>query len=157
MPVFDFDYRTPNLGLHETLLRDGPIIAVEIGVPAALEAWCHSQSIPTPGVVYGFALIDTGAAVSAVHEGVLTELGIAPIDSVPVSTPSGDSDMFVYPARVSFPGLDVTPHALSTFAGCQLDWMTPDGKNVVMLLGRDVLAEFLMVYNGKTGAITVAY
>lgn len=102
-------------------------------------------------------MIDTGAAVSAIQEQALTGLGIAPINSVPVSTPSGDSHMFIYPARVSFPGLDVTPHALSTFAGCQLDWITPDGRNLIMLLGRDVLAEFLMVYNGRNGTVTLAY
>ncbi len=157
MPVFDFDFQTPNLKIHETLLRDGPLLAVEISVPAAMELWCLTQSFPVPPAVCGYALVDTGAAVSAVHEGVLTALGLAPIDSVPVSTPSGDSDMFVYPARVSFPGLDVTPHTLTTFAGCQLDWLTPNGKNVVMLLGRDVLSDFLMVYNGRTGAITLAY
>lgn len=41
--------------------------------------------------------------------------------------------------------------------GCNLRWTTPDGKQILVLLGRDILKYFLLVYNGKLSAITLAY
>jgi len=41
--------------------------------------------------------------------------------------------------------------------GSDLKWQTKDGKEVIMLLGRDILQYFLMIYNGKNSDITLAY
>jgi hypothetical protein len=35
----------------------------------------------------------------------------------------------------------------------QLNWQTSDGKSVIMLLGRDVLSQFLFVHNAKMDTI----
>src|ERR1700722_4892901 len=107
MPVFEFVFHGPANQTDRALLRDGALIPVEIGVPAPLEAWCAQQSIPLPAPRSGYALIDTGASISAIDEELLLELEIAPIDSIPLATPNGDSDNFVYPAKVSFPAIDM--------------------------------------------------
>jgi hypothetical protein len=46
---------------------------------------------------------------------------------------------------------------MSRVVGTQTNWQTPDGKNVIMLLGRDLLKHFLLVYNGSFNAVTLAY
>jgi hypothetical protein len=130
MPVFEFVFRGESPEFAGTLLQDGAIIPVEIGIPTVLESWLAEQSIPIPASHYGYALIDTGASISAIDERLLIQLEIAPIDSIPLATPNGDSMNFVYPARVSFPAIKVQDYAMTRVAGCKLGWSTDDGKRV---------------------------
>jgi hypothetical protein len=155
MPVYEFVYWNQQDG--GTLQRDGPIIPVEVSMPAALEEWCVKNSVAVPSPISGYALIDTGASISGIHEEILTQLSVVPIDSIPMATPSGDGRMFIYPTRVSFPALNVQGYALSRVAGSQLGWQTSDGKKIIMLLGRDILSLFMVVYTGHTNTVTLAY
>jgi hypothetical protein len=151
MPVFEFAFQPTSL------LKDGAIIPVEIGVPTALASWLTQQAIPIPTSLHGYALIDTGASISAIDEQLLLQLEIAPIDSIPLQTPNGESNNFVYPARVSFPAIELYNYAMTRVAGCKLDWTTDDGKKVVMLIGREMLSEFRLLYEGRSNTITLAY
>jgi len=155
MPVFDFIQWTQQTG--GTLEKDGPIIQVEVSMPPALEEWFVQNKLPVAAPITGYALIDTGASISGIHEPVLNQLSIVPIDSIPVANTAGPGRAFVYPTRVSFPGLGVSDWPLSRVVGNQLNWQTSDGKNVIMLVGRDILKYFLMIYNGKFNGITLSY
>ena len=65
--------------------------------------------MPIPAPVAGYALIDTGASASAVHEQIFTDFGVQPIDHIPMSTPhTRDKHSFVYPAKIQFPGLNLS-------------------------------------------------
>jgi hypothetical protein len=155
MPIFDFLYWSQERG--DFLAEDGPLIPVEVNVPAVLEEWLVKNNIAIPQPVSGYALIDTGASISAIHEPILNQLGILPIDSIPISTPSGAGRSFIYPTKVSFPALGVVGYSLSRVVGSDLNWLTPDGRTVVMLLGRDLLRFFLLVYNGQRNTITLSF
>ena len=41
--------------------------------------------------------------------------------------------------------------------GCNLKWKTIEDKEVIMLLGRDLLQWFLMVWNGKSSDVFLAW
>src|SRR5262245_3632748 len=155
MPVLNFLHWTRERG--DTLQADGPIMPVEVNVPLALSEWCIRRNIAVPQPISGYALIDTGSSISGIHEAVLEQLGILPIDSIPLSTPAGSGRAFVYPTCVSFPALNVAGCAISRVVGDQLNFETPDGKKIIMLLGRDLLSQFLLVYNGRSSSITLAY
>lgn len=155
MPVFDFFHWTKESG--NTLADSGPLIQVEIGMPAALEEFCTTKGIPIPVRQVGWALIDTGASNTAIHQEVLEQLSIAPIDAILSRTPSGQGRSFVYPTRVWFPSIGVQNLPLARVIGCDLKWMTPDQKEIIMLLGRDLLQHFLMIYNGRMSTVTLAY
>jgi hypothetical protein len=156
MPVFDLPSRERKLDSLDSLLRDGPLIPVEISIPEPLQEWCLQQGFPVPPPCFGYALIDTGAAVSAIDEAVLIALDIAPIDSMPLSTPSGNSHHLVYPAKVSIPSVSVQNAAISRFCGLSIGLGYRRRKTDVMLLGRDLLADFLLLYNGPGANVTVA-
>src|SRR5258708_2052078 len=131
MPVFDFFQWSKDRG-GDTLAADGPIVPVEVNVPTVLEEWMIKHNLPVPQPIAGYALIDTGASITGIHEPILEQLSILPIDSIPLSTPAGDGRAFVYPTRVSFPALNVSGYALSRVVGSQLeDFGTVDGKNVI--------------------------
>lgn len=106
-------------------------------------------------------MFDRGASASAVHEQIFVDFGVQPIDHIPMSTPhTKDKFSFVYPAKVQFPGLNLTSDAmLSTMRviGCELKWTTFDNKDIIMLMGRDLLKYFPMVYNGVQSDVTLSY
>jgi hypothetical protein len=106
----------------------GPIIRVEISVPTALEEWCVKNNIPVSPPVSGYALIDTGASISGIHEPILEQLSVVPIDSIPLGTAAGQGKVFVYPTRVGFPDLNIIGFPMSRIVGNQVNWSTPDGK-----------------------------
>lgn len=155
MPIFDFFHWTKETG--STLEESGPLIPVSIGIPPALEEFCVQKGFEIPASIPGYALIDTGASASAIHEQIVLDLGVLPIDSIPTQTPHGAGRSFVYPAKVSFPALQIEDYRMDRLIGSELKWTTADGKEVIMLLGRDILKHFLMVYNGKFSDITLAW
>ncbi len=155
MPVFNFYHWSKDHGY--TLTGSGPIISVEISIPAALKQHLSEKNLPIPPPQSGFALIDTGAFATAVDQSIFDALGVAPIDKIKTSTPHGDAESPVYPASVSFPGLELKEMPMERVVGCNLKWKTLEGKEILMLLGRDLLQYFLLVYNGKSADVFVAY
>jgi hypothetical protein len=159
MPVFDFFHWDNTKGY--TLAETGAIIQVTVGIPPALEQCCLKNNLAIPTPMAGYALIDTGASSSAVDEKIFTDFGVQPIDHIKMSTPhTKDQWSFIYPAKIQFPGLNLTNEAMLEslrVVGCELRWTTFDNKEIVMLLGRDILRYFLMVYNGVQSDVTLAY
>ena len=155
MPVFSFFQWSKDHG--QTLTGSGPLVSVEISIPAALKAHLSAKGLPIPSPQSGLALIDTGAFATAVDQTIFDALGIPPIDKITTTTPHGVSKSPVYPATVSFPGLDVVEMPMERVVGCSLKWQSVEGKDIIMLLGRDLLQYFLLVYNGKSADIFLAY
>ena len=94
--------------------------------------------------------------MSGVHEPILQQLNIPAVDSIQIATPSGGGRASVYQAGVAFPAINVTGYQVRV-VGNQLNWTTTDGRSVIMLLGRDILHQFLIVYNGRRNAVTLAF
>jgi len=155
MPVFNFFHWSEKHG--RTLNETGALVSVEIGVPAPLKQYLSEKGLSIPAPVSGFALVDTGAFATAVDESVFTSLGVSHIDEVPTDTPHGSGTSKVYPANINFPGMNVTDMAMERVIGCKLKWKTRDDKEILMLLGRDLLQYFLFVYNGPSSDVTLCY
>jgi predicted aspartyl protease len=155
MPVFSFYHWSKSHGY--TLTGSGPLVSVEISLPAALKAHLSEKGLPIPPPQSGFALIDTGAFATAVDQTIFDALGVQPIDTIETSTPHGVDQSPVYPATVTFPGLDLNEMPMERIVGCHLKWQNAESKEVIMLLGRDLLQYFLMVYNGKSADIFLAW
>lgn len=157
MPVFSWAFargqqppqsRAPDPGV---LQREGPIVSVQIEVPAALAQQLQQAGRPVPAPQAGRGLIDTGATLSAVDAGVVASLGIAQTGIASVGTPAGPAQQPVFPARIVVPSLGVTVETQSAL-GAQLA-----AQNLVALLGRDFLSRTLFVYNGPLGLLTLAF
>lgn len=155
MPVFNFFHWSQVLG--KTLTETGPLVSVEIGLPTALKQHFSEKGIAIPAAISGFALVDTGAFATAVDESVFTSLGVSHIDEIATDTAHGPGTSKVYPANVSFPGMNVTDMPMERVVGCKLKWQTREGKEIIMLMGRDLLQYFLLVYNGLSADVTLSY
>jgi hypothetical protein len=139
------------------LSPDGPVVTIIIAVSQArrdaLKA--SGQPMPTPQRIRG--LIDTGASCSCVDASILQALNLQPTGTVPVHTPStgpiphpaNQYDVSItlhHPPQLSFsiPNIPVVDSDLSI-------------QGIDALIGRDILENALLVYDGSTGIFTMAF
>jgi hypothetical protein len=135
------------------LQTNGPILNVLVHIPTAL-AQLLSQGTPIPSPQSGIALIDTGASHTCVDESSLVKLGVNPIGVATTRTAAGPANQSRYPVRLEFPGegLDLE---FSSVTGVDLSGQAIDigaqSHPIVVLVGRDVLSQCVLVYNGPGG------
>lgn len=136
-------------GRTTDLRARGPIAQVNIAVSAAAESalMAAGQAIPPP--IQVTALIDTGASVTAISQGIAQQLGLQPVGMQPVSTPSSPSaNMPLYAIRV------VLNNVVFEVTAIEATGLAVQG--IGALLGRDVLSQAVFVYIGYANEFTIA-
>lgn len=143
-----------NINPH-ILFDFGPVINVAITLPKALETVYTQQGKQLPQPITGIGLIDTGAKKTCVHAALMEKLGVSPIGQVTSHTANGSRQCNVYPAHFRFPGTTIEVDFTSVI---EVDLMGQliNGQQLLALIGRDVLANTLFVYNGLMGMYTLS-
>jgi len=135
-----------------TYLRDhGIIIQVEIGVDNQTAEALRQQGHPVPASVTCSALIDTGASNLAIDPTIAQQLGLRRTGTRPTYTANGPRDSVVYAVSLDFPGTTLNTFEVLEAMDCNLT-----GQPFQCLIGRDVMSNWHMHYNGQTGTITIA-
>ncbi|KAF3978010.1 MAG: hypothetical protein HFP77_04015 [Methylococcales symbiont of Iophon sp. n. MRB-2018] len=136
--------------------QNGPLLELMVGVSQPrLEALKKAGEIaPEPVRVRG--LIDTGASCTCIDPSVIQSLKLPPTGSVGISTPSTGSSQHTcnqYDVSIGLihPDLVYTIHVLPVIES-QLS-----KQGIYALIGRDVLSNCLLVYNGHINAYTLAF
>lgn len=157
MPVHNrFFLASGNKINPEVLARSGPILQVEVSVPTPLSKFLASKEKPIPQSVTGWALIDTGATRSCVDAQALAKLGVSPIGLVETGTAGGTVPQHLYPARLRFPGEGLEVE-FSSLIGANLSGQKIGDLDLIVLVGRDVLSQCILIYNGPGGFFTLAF
>jgi len=140
------------------LRATGPVIPVQVEIPPALAEQIESKGEATPAPKTGFAIIDTGASVSAVDEEVIKGLGVQPVGVLAISTPSGPDQRELYPGRLTFPGTGLPSIDHQQLLGAVLAGPTSLGPKhqYIALIGRDILQRFVLIYNGPGATVTLS-
>jgi hypothetical protein len=104
-------------------------------------------------------LIDTGASCTCVDPSVLSSLNLTPTGPVTMNTPSTGSTphtAFQYDVSLFIPGsaANQPPLSLPNIAVAAAELLTAQGFHA--LIGRDILAHCVLVYNGG-GLLILAY
>lgn len=95
------------------------------------------------------ALIDTGASGSVLKSGIAAGLGLSPLRYQDVDTPTSSGYLCpVYYVRLSFSSLGFY------FEGAVLETPLIGGQSIDCLIGRDILAAGLLVYNGTDNSFS---
>ena len=97
------------------------------------------------------ALIDTGATMTAVDASVVAAPGVNPVGVVPVGTAGGPTTQPVYPIRLQLQRVGLVLD-FSRVTGASLKAM-----NLVALLGQDVLARMILIYDGPSSEYTLSF
>jgi predicted aspartyl protease len=95
-------------------------------------------------------LVDTGATESCIDNLLASQLNLPIIDRRPISGVGGKQTVNMYLAQVHIPSLGFTIHG--SFAGVDLK---AGGQTHLALIGRTFLQSFTMIYEGKTGTVTI--
>jgi hypothetical protein len=150
---FEFSYKSQTDA--DLLSYDGPVIPVTVTAPMLLRTYLRDHGLPAFPVSRGLALIDTGAAVSAVDESVMIELGIPAIGAAASQTPHGFAELNMYNASADFSGIDVYGVTLKRVLGGHFRTATDTGLDVIMLVGRDILRNLVVTYDGPRSRVTI--
>lgn len=164
MPFFSSQYATegtpgaltPSVALQQL----GPLIPIQVEIPAALADKYQQDGTPIPNPVGGLALIDTGATTSCVNEGVFQQLGVQPVGVRTLGHAAGKATRSTYAARLTFPGTPLPSMDFSEMIGVDLAGQLPAATSfgtMIALIGRDILARCVMFYNGSEGRFTIAF
>jgi hypothetical protein len=145
---------------HFTLLTsaNGPLLDAFVGVSTPRRLALASANQPIPALVQVRALIDTGASGTCVDPSVLNTLGLTPTGSVPMITPSTGVTPHVadqYDVSLFVPCGTQPALAIPTLGVSCVQLLLAQGFHV--LLGRDVLAQCVLTYNGSRAWFTLAY
>jgi predicted aspartyl protease len=125
---------------------DGAIINVRVELGAVEEAYLRAWGQPIPQPFSTTALIDTGASHTAVDPMILNHLGVIQRGVVLVRVPGhANAHMPLYDVRVSLeihhPAFDV-----------QVAKIVPATHTVAVLIGRDILKNGTLLFDGQNNA-----
>ena len=135
----------------------GPLISIGVAVSAPREAALVAAGRPVPTPMFAAGLVDTGASIPCVDPSIIKTLELSPTGSAPMHTPSSGT----------------TGHVCNLFD--VMLWLLMDGQIHVAsltipvaeaqlsqhgfdaLIGRDVLDQGMMFYNGPSKSITLCF
>jgi len=126
-------------------------MAVQIEVPRALGQQFARSNQPIPQPITEVALIDTGATISAVHAPLIQQLGVAPVGVAKTGTAGGQHQQNLYPLRIGLTELTETID-YNQVLGADLS-----GTGFIALLGRDLLQNMILIYDGPSSEFTISY
>jgi hypothetical protein len=143
--VATFSAESPNLEV------EGPQVSIRIGIRATAEEALTKVGSQIPSPVDCVGLIDTGASCTAVRKGLLTPLGLHPVGTAIVQTPTTDSVPIICPTfatKLFLPNgwIEVTVVETPLF-----------GQSIDVLIGRDVLKHGLFIYQGHSSQFTLSF
>ena len=97
------------------------------------------------------ALIDTGANLNAIDDAWALQSRLPVVDRVTVSGIGGSVPLNVYVARIRIVALAIDQ--FGRFTGVHLQ---AGGQTHLALMGRELLRDCLMTYNGLTGSVVIS-
>lgn len=135
----------------------GPLTPVRVGVsyPRRDALTAHGHTPPPPVKV--LALVDTGSSGTMIHSDLIAALGLTPTGRSRLTTATtGTSPVWTdtYDISLSFRAPQRRPTTITELRVAATDF-TNHGFQV--LLGRDILAQCLLVYDGRLGCFMLSY
>jgi predicted aspartyl protease len=128
----------------------GPTLLVDIGFDPNFKVQ-NPPMTPVPSITGVEALVDTGATESCIDSLLASQLNLPVIDKKPLAGIGGNHQADIYMAQIRVPSLNCTIYG--AFAGVHLQ---AGGQRHKALIGRTFLSGFTVVYEGKTGTVTIS-
>ncbi|MCL2815362.1 MAG: aspartyl protease family protein [Oscillospiraceae bacterium] len=105
------------------------------------------------------AHFDTGASITCVDDKLADELGLNSVGMSTIQTANNLKDVNQYIVEVTFPNTELKGYCLSVNA-CSLPYnpsrANDDPQNFGVLLGRDIMANWNIVWNGPTSTVIIS-
>ena len=106
---------------------------------------------PLPNPISGVALIDTGALSTCIDQKAADAAGLAVVDSGLMTSATHENELVpIYAARLDIAGIPENVEAKRAYGAI----LEPQG--LTALVGRDLLASCILVYNGTDGSFSLS-
>lgn len=146
---------------HFTLNIDpgGPIVNALVQISEGRRAALAAQKSPIPEPQVIRALVDTGASFTSIEPSVLQLLELSPTGTIDIVTPSTGQNVHTtetYDVNfVIYAGPGDPPLSMPNLrvAACELF----SRQGIHALIGRDVLKQCILVYNGDFDVFSLAF
>lgn len=140
----------------QTIQASGPILECRVGVSVDRAKALKSTSSPIPPTVLIQGLVDTGASASTIDPTVVEALGLTPTGQAMMITPTTGAvpqpcATFDISLTLVHPNLQLRLGALPVCESVLAH------QGFEMLIGRDVLKQCLLVYDGQDDTFTLAF
>jgi predicted aspartyl protease len=139
----------PSLTITQNdLISEGPRVEVLFWISSDLEKKYKTEGKVPPTAIKKIALIDTGASHCAIQANIPEQLGLKPVGTIKITTPScKDKECYRYFMRMAIPSHRLEYEGLFTAVPLE-------GQNIECLIGRDALAEGILIYIGYINQFT---
>ncbi|ABW00953.1 aspartyl protease family protein [Caldivirga maquilingensis] len=157
MPIVRINYAAQNTSPADALRMNGPVITIDVEPASVIWSFAQSRGIILNGAKTVPALIDTGALITAIDRSVLNQLGYPPYGTINLATAGGTVAVPIYLVKLVLFSNVPDPRAriiLDNMTIASVDLSTQQYK---ALIGRDILRNVILIYDGVTGQITVTY
>jgi hypothetical protein len=157
MSIYDFRLSPDAQTSSRTQLEKfGPLIRVEISITDSLKRTYQLLNIPVPPPIRGLGVIDTGAYSSGVDKDILARFGVQPTGTREITSAGTKGDLDVFPVKINFPTTTMNRALEEAIAIYPMN-TTYKNSPVIALIGREVLRDCVLIYNGKTGIYTLTH
>jgi predicted aspartyl protease len=150
----------PNPG---ALVQVGAVFPIEVHVPTRIAELKTKEGAPVPKGASGLALLDTGATLTGIDRSVPEALGVPPVGQVETGTAAGKAKHSTYPARLVFTSIPNLILEAQAAVGVDLSGLrvqfgqAQPPQPIIALIGRDVLSNWLLVWNGPMGMWSISF
>lgn len=135
---------------------NGPLIDLSVGVSAQRRKALERAGMTVPSFQKARALIDTGASATCIDPAVLKPLGLTPTGTIHIHTPSTSGKPYVCEQFDVALGIDHPKHPMVLLTVPVIATELAS-QGISALIGRDVLASCLLIYDGTAGSFTLAF
>jgi hypothetical protein len=117
----------------------------------------NSKIVPKSVVIMGH--FDTGASISSIDIRLAEFLGLAPIGFSTIRTANGEVETPNFLANLAFPNTALTPFEEFPISSCNLGYdsnQSSNARNFGILIGRDIMSQWNIVWNGPTSSVFIS-
>jgi hypothetical protein len=136
-----------------------PLLSLGFNMPVLLTGIPLDKDKPNQKSMLVMAHFDTGASITSIDEKIAAALNLFPIGTTPSMTASGKRDARNYIIEITFPNTELKGYKLRV-SDCRLPYngdisdLSP--KNFGVLLGRDIMSNWNIVWNGPSSTVLIS-
>jgi hypothetical protein len=140
----------PSIG-SSFLVQNGILLNVAISIDMLTASTMQTQGMQTPQPFLCRALVDTGASGLAIDKSISTALGLKKEEVINNLTANGVTESPFYSVSLSFPGSNLKSYDVLIATEVNLGQ-----QPFHCLIGREIMKNWHLHYNGETGQISIS-